>query len=275
MVDASGMFNARATAKNTRPYGTKYDNAGDDWVRRRHRNLDGPGDDGACRRRQSTVESGNRPRQAGLADARRPDRLSISISTHPAMPADIVNPAAPTAEQYRGAAGAEWQTHIRARSSIRRGPARIAKAFAYLASRNTSMRRATSPTLTPTARLPIPRESPRHTPRRCAEATGLEGDEAATTSPSARNARDEGTTKKAICRRPESRRLRIASAPVASSSMAPDIAGNSAAETETPKRLTGSVYRTWAFMRPVTAPCRQQAGEQCIDDARSPARRPD
>ena len=36
--------------------------------------------------------------------------------------------------------------------------------------------------------------------------------------------------------------------------MTPDIAGNSAADIDMPNRLTGSVYSSWAFAKPVTAP---------------------
>jgi hypothetical protein len=61
------------------------------------------------------------------------------------------------------------------------------------------------------------------------------------TSPNARNATADGTTKKAICRRPPFRRARSASNAAGSTPIVPDIAGSSAAETDMPNRLIGSV----------------------------------
>ena len=63
----------------------------------------------------------------------------------------------------------------------------------------------------------------------------------ATRSPSAANAIAEGTTKNAICRRPASSRARNCAAIASSLPVARDIAGNSAADTDMPNRLTGSV----------------------------------
>ena len=64
---------------------------------------------------------------------------------------------------------------------------------------------------------------------------------AAITSPNARNTVADGTTKKAIRCSAGTSRARSASARAISSPATPDIAGSSAAETEMPKRLTGSV----------------------------------
>ena len=63
----------------------------------------------------------------------------------------------------------------------------------------------------------------------------------ATTSPRARKAIAEGTTKNAICRRPASSRSRRYAARSASLPTALAMAGSSAAETDMPNRLTGSV----------------------------------
>src|SRR6266699_3034798 len=41
---------------------------------------------------------------------------------------------------------------------------------------------------------------------------------------------------------------------MASDVVSPDISGSSAADTDIPKRLTGSVYNSWALANPVTAP---------------------
>ena len=65
---------------------------------------------------------------------------------------------------------------------------------------------------------------------------------------------DDGTTKNAIWRSPESRRRRKASVPAPSRLAVPDIAGSSAAATDMPNRLTGSVYRSCAFASAVSAP---------------------
>ena len=86
----------------------------------------------------------------------------------------------------------------------------------------------------------------------------LQNRAAAITSPRARNAIAEGTTKNAICRKPVLRRDRTISAPVESMLSAPAIAGSSAAETDIPNRLTGSVYNNVAFDNPVTAPVGSQ-----------------
>jgi hypothetical protein len=63
---------------------------------------------------------------------------------------------------------------------------------------------------------------------------------AAMTSPSAANATAEGTTKKAMRWSAASMRVRSALKPAVPAASA-DIAGSSAAETDMPNRLTGSV----------------------------------
>ena len=68
------------------------------------------------------------------------------------------------------------------------------------------------------------------------------------------NATADGTTNTAICRSPSSNRRRSIGYAASSAAATPDIAGSSAAATDMPNRLTGSVYRSCAFSRPVTAP---------------------
>jgi hypothetical protein len=60
--------------------------------------------------------------------------------------------------------------------------------------------------------------------------------------------------KKAMRRRPASRRRRTCSMASGSPIAMLDIAGSSAADTDMPNRLTGSVYSVEAFESPVTAP---------------------
>ena len=70
----------------------------------------------------------------------------------------------------------------------------------------------------------------------------------------ARKAIADGTTKNAILRRPSFNRARSASRAGASAPPCAAIAGSSAAATDMPNRLTGSVYSNCAFAMPVTAP---------------------
>ncbi len=68
----------------------------------------------------------------------------------------------------------------------------------------------------------------------------------------------DGTTKNAIRRSPASSRRRTTCAPSASALAAPDIAGNSAADTAIPNKLTGSSVSVVAFDSALTAPLGNQ-----------------
>ena len=167
---------------------------------------------------------------------------SSSISTQPAMPADAVSPAAPhVRRQSRAAAAAESRTDSRARSSARRGRSRSAAASACRAARSRSTSRAGRAS-TPAARPPIRRGCPRRRPRRrdvkrpvCSSAAAID---VAEREKRHRRRHDEERDLPQAGVEPPPQRLRAAGVRRRDR---PDIAGSSAAATDMPNRLTGSV----------------------------------
>ena len=135
-------------------------------------------------------------------------RRSSSISTQPATPADAVSPAAP----HRGAMPSHRGSGIANRVAEHRrqrdaDDARSAAASACRAARSRSTSTGGRAS-TPAGRRPSRRECPR---RRRASAwvkRPVCSSAPAMTSPSARNAIADGTTKNAICRSPASSRCR-------------------------------------------------------------------
>ena len=180
-------------------------------------------------------------------------RRSRVNSTHPAMPAEAVSPATPQAARSPPTAVATARRYNRATRGQRhpddREPqrrARVAQGIVGGRDRDASVE-ASSPTAAP-ARIP-------HTDGvRMPEPAGLES-RAATTSPSARNATADGTTKKAIRRRPSPSRCRSACG--RAGVLAAQRPTSPAAPRPTPTCRTGSPAACRASVRwpaPVTAP---------------------
>ena len=166
---------------------------------------------------------------------------SSSISTQPAMPGRRRQPGrAPLrrdAEQSRQRNREQIAEHRRQRDAHER----VAQRRARVAQRVVGGR------VQPAERRreQSDRRSGENAPDVDRVARGRSGRSAAapptTTSPSARNAIADGTTKNAIRRRPASSRRRSASIAAGIAAATPDIAGSSAADTDMPNRLTGSV----------------------------------